>query len=181
MKNTREKIINAAIETLGRKPSATMEEIADETGLNRRTLHRYFKGRSDLIEAIIEHTAAICFSNLQHALKVSDDPLQQLKAMFLNDIKCGYQFRFLHGFNEEIENNKKSASPEYAEMMKSFRKLLEMLVQRKLTSPNLTLDWIEKLYFSMVETAIKAIMEEDYEADKWHEMAWLSYWNAIKQ
>lgn len=49
--NTQQKIINTAISVFNDDFSATFEEIAIRCSLNRRTLHRYFKNRNELLEA----------------------------------------------------------------------------------------------------------------------------------
>lgn len=49
---TRRAILDAAIETLTRTPSASMADIATAANVGRTTVHRYFAERSDLIDAI---------------------------------------------------------------------------------------------------------------------------------
>lgn len=49
---TRQAILGAAIETLGRNPAATLGEIAAAAGVGRTTLHRYFAERTDLLAAV---------------------------------------------------------------------------------------------------------------------------------
>jgi TetR/AcrR family transcriptional regulator, repressor for lfrA len=49
---TRQAIIDAAVETLGRNPGATLGEIATAADVGRTTLHRYFAERADLLAAV---------------------------------------------------------------------------------------------------------------------------------
>jgi TetR/AcrR family transcriptional repressor of lfrA len=49
---TRQAIVDAAIEVLGRSPAASLGEIATAAEVGRTTLHRYFAERSDLMAAV---------------------------------------------------------------------------------------------------------------------------------
>lgn len=51
---TRQAIIDAAIDVLGRNTTATLQEIATAAEVGRTTLHRYFAERSDLVNAVRE-------------------------------------------------------------------------------------------------------------------------------
>ena len=49
---TRDAIIEAAFQILGRNPGASLGDIAALAGVGRATLHRHFKGRADLMAAL---------------------------------------------------------------------------------------------------------------------------------
>jgi AcrR family transcriptional regulator len=51
-RRTRGLIIDAGIEVLAERPSATLAEIADAADVSRSTLHRHFADRNDLLAAI---------------------------------------------------------------------------------------------------------------------------------
>lgn len=52
MSVTRDELLRAAADFLGRRPNATQDEIASAVGVSRATLHRYFSGRGALMEAL---------------------------------------------------------------------------------------------------------------------------------
>ncbi|AFM15249.1 transcriptional regulator [Mycolicibacterium chubuense NBB4] len=52
MSATRDQLLRAAADFLGRRPNATQDEIAAAVGVSRATLHRHFAGRSALMEAL---------------------------------------------------------------------------------------------------------------------------------
>jgi len=54
MSSTRDQLLRAAADFLGRRPNATQEEIAAAVGVSRATLHRHFSGRLALMEALEE-------------------------------------------------------------------------------------------------------------------------------
>ncbi|MER7417576.1 TetR/AcrR family transcriptional regulator [Micromonospora peucetia] len=49
---TRQAIVDAAIEVLGRNPAASLGDIATAAEVGRTTLHRYFAERADLLAAL---------------------------------------------------------------------------------------------------------------------------------
>ncbi|WP_406104638.1 TetR/AcrR family transcriptional regulator [Micromonospora globbae] len=49
---TRQAIIDAAIDVLGRNPAASLGDIATAADVGRTTLHRYFADRADLLKAV---------------------------------------------------------------------------------------------------------------------------------
>lgn len=52
---TRRAIIDAAVEVLSERPTATLSDVADVAGVARSTLHRYFADRAELVTALTEH------------------------------------------------------------------------------------------------------------------------------
>ncbi|HWI22960.1 MAG TPA: TetR/AcrR family transcriptional regulator [Baekduia sp.] len=50
--HTQRAIIDAAVQCLGADFTASLADIAKQAGVGRTTLHRYFKGRNDLLTAI---------------------------------------------------------------------------------------------------------------------------------
>jgi AcrR family transcriptional regulator len=49
---TRDAILEAAFQVLGKNPRASLADIAARAGVGRATLHRHFKGREDLMAAL---------------------------------------------------------------------------------------------------------------------------------
>lgn len=54
MSSTRDQLLRAAADFLGRRPNATQDEIATAVGVSRATLHRHFAGRLALMAALEE-------------------------------------------------------------------------------------------------------------------------------
>ncbi|SRX79764.1 TetR/AcrR family transcriptional regulator [Mycolicibacterium parafortuitum] len=52
--SSREELLRAAADFLGRRPNATQDEIAAAVGVSRATLHRHFAGRVALMTALEE-------------------------------------------------------------------------------------------------------------------------------
>jgi AcrR family transcriptional regulator len=58
MSSTRDQLLRAAADFLGRRPNATQDEIATAVGVSRATLHRHFSGRAALMAALEELAVA---------------------------------------------------------------------------------------------------------------------------
>lgn len=178
MKDTKTKIVIGAIKAFSKNPSATMEEIAESINLNRRTLHRYFSSKAELIVEITQHTTRLCLTKTKEAILSSTNPINQLKTMFLSDIEDGYQFRFLYNYTENIYDYEED-SPEFKEMMEIFRNLLKNLSENNLLNTKYSLDWLESFYFSTIDAAISLIQKDNSNENKIKQMAWVSYLNGI--
>ena len=57
--------------------------IATNCGLNRRTLHRYFKSRQELLEACYSTMVAECKDAAKQAFEEAETPLLQLEQLLL--------------------------------------------------------------------------------------------------
>jgi TetR/AcrR family transcriptional repressor of mexCD-oprJ operon len=75
-----EKIVVAAVECLGRNPSASLGEIAQAAGVGRVTLYGHFPSREVLVEAALTRVLADGDEVLQ-ALDLSGDPVQALRSL----------------------------------------------------------------------------------------------------
>ena len=178
MSKTKNKILSAAIKVFSKSPAASMENIAESVNLNRRTLHRYFSSKSELIKEIIDYASFLCLQKTIEAIQSSTDPVEQLKTMFLSDIESGYQFRFLYHYKDGYKGME-SESSNFKQMMKLFKDLLKTLQKNQNFNSELSIDWIESFYFSTIDAAINLIEDDELNMQKINEMAWTSYSKAI--
>ncbi len=70
--DTRERILDVAIEVLGKTPHAGMGEVATAAGVVRRTVYGYFPSRSDLVLALTERAVNEIATVLAEAATVDD-------------------------------------------------------------------------------------------------------------
>lgn len=176
---TRNRIIEAGIDLLANNPTTSMEEIASSINLNRRTLHRYFKGKAELIEAIANYACEICYMNTRDCFSSTKDSLEQLKSMFISDIRSGNRFRFLNSFYDSPEELA-TKSESYMKMMSLFRENLELLIIQNQFSPELTLNWVESFYMATVEAAITSIARQPSNETLIMDMAWKTFTGGVK-
>jgi AcrR family transcriptional regulator len=60
-----------------------IDAVMSETGISKRTLYKYFSSKEDLVEAVLDYYGANIAERLfVPAMKTSDDPREQLLALF---------------------------------------------------------------------------------------------------
>lgn len=103
MNKTQTTIVNVAIDVLSKDEGASMETIAEQAGVSRMTIHRYFKNRERLFasihEVLIERTLAI----FNESMETIEDPLEQMESIIkTNAGQNGFHLLFReHGHHEE--------------------------------------------------------------------------------
>src|SRR3954454_14505641 len=67
-----EAVIEAALELLGSNPDASMQEIAEASGLGRTTVYRHFPTRDELFSALLDHAIDRSWNRARSILEDSD-------------------------------------------------------------------------------------------------------------
>lgn len=181
--STQQKIIEAAISVLNDNFSATLEDIAINCGLNRRTIHRYFKNRNELLEA--------CNKNMMEAWELaaikacdsSEDPLVQLEHLLYAGIDSGTKYAFLIKLND----NGKASSVKYEnEQSEAYFKrrdqlfdAIKELQKQQMVDDEFPLPWIRILFTSVITATITAFRSGDIAQNEVKKLAWYSFSRSI--
>ncbi len=93
---TRDAIVAAALALLGENPSASFSEIAIKAGVGRATLHRHFRNRETLIDAISHQ----CMDEMEKAVLTREGgatmgAAERLESMFRATVPLGDRYSFL--------------------------------------------------------------------------------------
>lgn len=179
MKETKNQILQSAILVWGNNLAATLDDIASHSGISRRTLHRHYSGRDDLLDSVFNYIIDEYLLSLEQNIKNSINDKELLKAFLWFDIKSSKkylvfcQLRKAEFQHIEVENNN------FKEMYAIYMNLFKKLQDHQKISKNLSLQWIESFYLSIVETSDK-IIDSGVDINECFEMAWFSLWNGIK-
>ncbi|UUF13024.1 MULTISPECIES: TetR/AcrR family transcriptional regulator [Flavobacterium] len=181
MKDTKGKIIEAAISILNKNQSASIEQIAAEAGITRRTIHRYFSDRLSLIEHCKENMLTVCNEKMSNAYKSSQDPITQIEYMLYAAIEVGNQYCFLkklyqHTDYSEIKNNNES---EYNNIKLQWFKLIENLQSGGYINTELTIGWIYNLFGGIIETAVLSVQSGNISLNDVKKFGWISFKGGI--
>lgn len=180
--NTREKIIEAAIEILSTDYAATTQKIADKAGVSRRTLVRYFQSKQELIRTVAIHIMTNYYNQVKSVVLNSKDPKERLQALFFGCIDCGSQLGFLKMLMDQSELTKESdLFADFSDLMIIFNTTLKELKDLGLISPHLTIGWVEYAFHGMAEGASMALRDGAVAQRDIHQMSWSSFWNSIKK
>ena len=149
----REKIIHKSAElflTLGFK-SVTMDDIAQEMGISKKTIYVHFANKTKLVEAVtFELFETIC-DGIDCICDASKNPIEELYdiKMFvmhhLKNEKSSPQFQ-LKKYYPMIYDALKLK--QFGKMHESVKESLQMGVDTELFRPKINVDFISRMYFN---------------------------------
>ncbi|MDD7886751.1 TetR/AcrR family transcriptional regulator [Flavivirga sp. 57AJ16] len=181
MISTRTKIIAAAVRCLRNNQSDTLEKIAEEAGVSRRTLHRYFENREDLIESCKNEMLVSCNKAMTTAYASDKDPIKKIRNMLFAAIEQGANYSFVKRIYERSNFSDLDRKKEFeSDNVKSkWLKTINELQKAKRLNTELTTPWIFNLFGSIIETAIYAVESGDVAKNDNKNFAWISFKGAI--
>lgn len=181
MKDTQDRIIDAAVLCLNKDIGATIDEIATELGLNRRTIHRHFKDRESLITCCQEKMMAKCNQAMEEAYSSSDIALEQVKNMFYAAYSIGIEYSFVKKTStrsaySDVVNEEKEA---YDNVKSKWFKLIEQLQEEEIVSREIPVSWIYNLFGGMIDIAIAARISGDVAVNDLDRLSWTAFLGSI--
>lgn len=177
METTELKIIDAAIEVFNIDLSANLETVADYAGVTRRTLHRYFKDRAELMKACQAEMQGKCRTAMMAAINSHTNPLKQLENMLYAGINCGSKYAFLDKLQQHPPYRQMPDAPEgeFDDVKKRWFTIVAQLQTEGTISAELTTAWIFVLFGSMVTTTINALNSGNVARNDIKRFAWFSF------
>jgi AcrR family transcriptional regulator len=94
-RRNRRTVLDAAVALLAQRPQATMQEVADASGLGRTTVYRHFPRRQDLIDALFEEVLREAAETVEDALRNASSARELLCELGPRIIAIGDRYRFL--------------------------------------------------------------------------------------
>jgi AcrR family transcriptional regulator len=98
----RDAVIAAAIGLLGQRPDASMQEIAEASGVGRTTVYRHFPAREDLVRGIfavvVDEARAIAVA----AIAAGGSAAEVLRRLGPEIVGLGERYRFLEAHRELV-------------------------------------------------------------------------------
>lgn len=149
----REKIINKASElflTLGFK-SVTMDDIANEMGISKKTIYVHFETKTKLVEATTFSVFENICDGIDRICEASQNPIEELY-----DIKL-YAMKFLKNEKTSPQYQLKKYYPQihqrlqrkqFEKMQFSIKKSIQKGVETGIFRPAIDIDFISRMYFS---------------------------------
>lgn len=181
MKDTKEKIIDAAVVCLNNSITATIDEIASYIDINRRTIHRYFTDRESLIKCCQDKMLRKCNQAMEEAYSSSDDALQQVENMFYAAFSIGTEFSFVkklatRSAYSEVVNSEEQA---YDNVKEKWFKLIDQLHHKGVISRDIPVPWIYNLFGGMIDIAIAARESGDVAVNDLKRLSWMAFKGSI--
>src|SRR3954465_12123081 len=99
-RRNRRTVLDAAVALLAQRPQATMQEVADASGLGRTTVYRHFPRRQDLIDALFEEVLREAAEAIDAALEAPQTPRRLLCELGPAMVEVGDRYAFLEAHPE---------------------------------------------------------------------------------
>lgn len=179
---SKQKIIESAIFIFNADFSATLDKVATHAGVSRRTLHRHFKDRQDLLDACIFEMMKTWQEAMLIAFKKSTDPIKQLEEMLYAGIDCGTKYSFLTKLQnraEELSALPAGENESYSQARDRWFSFIPDLVSKNIINNNLTMPWVRILFTHMIMVAVDALQSGDIAPNAIKANAWYSFRRSI--
>ncbi|WP_378181413.1 TetR/AcrR family transcriptional regulator [Aquimarina sp. SS2-1] len=155
----KEKIIEKANDmflSLGFK-SVTMDDLASEMGISKKTIYAHFQNKTKLVEATTDHLFCSISDGIDAILEEKQEPIEELYAIkafvmhHLKDEKTSPQYQ-LQKYYPKIHNSLKVR--QFETMQECVIENLERGIKKGVFRKNINVEIISRLYF-MGMTGIK--------------------------
>ena len=180
--STEQAIVEAATIVFNSDYFAPLEKVAERAGISRRTLHRYFTGREELLARCAVDMQRICRQALIQALASSVEPLIQLENMLYAGVECGSRYAFFRKLHTRPDHHhapqQATACAEYDDVQTRCYAVITRLQRAGLISAQLTPEWVLLLLSGVVKTTIDA-REAGATELQLRESAWFSFSKGI--
>ncbi len=102
-RRNREAVLEAAVRLLGQRPDASMQEVAEASGVGRTTVYRHFPNREDLVRGLFERVVGESLA-MSWRLVEQDPPAAELyRQMGREALDITARYRFLRAHEGVLE------------------------------------------------------------------------------
>lgn len=134
-----EAVIDAALEILARNPNASMQTIAERSGVGRTTVYRHFPTRVDLIRALFVRVLDEAETVTREVIDPDAPAATVLRALGPALIGIGLRFQYLHGLRQMGDAVIAEAAFKLDDPVRVY---LSAAIERGEIRPELPLQWI---------------------------------------
>src|SRR5690606_24782949 len=164
----REKIIHKAVDlylTFGFK-SVTMDDIANEMGISKKTIYQYFENKTVLVEESVMYLFETISCGIEHIREQDNNPIEEIyeikKFLMLNlkDEKSSPQYQLEKYYPKIFKNIK---DKQYCVMQECVTCNLQRGIDSGLFRDSINVEFISKIYFTcMMALKDKALFPLDH-------------------
>lgn len=178
MKNTREKIISAAVSVWNEDYGAPLKYIARDAGISRMTLHRHFCGRDAILLAITDEFVERIAKVLDDAMNEAQQPVQQMEYLVKNTHLLGEDYNFLFDLFEQ-KGRPDDLVERFTFFEEKFAAFFDNLIAQGVVKPGVNAKWANALLEGMMKSAFR-MRQRGWESDSnLGNLLWDAYQSAI--
>ena len=157
MKDTKQRLILAALEVMHHDPNASLASIAEQAGMSSMTIHRHFDNKKTLyIEAsvaVIDHaTDLLAASRSMHS-----QPMEQLRYLVEESVISKLNYHYLSFLAEEFDNHKVVKA--YDRMVEGFDTLADQLKKDGSMDSDMPTSWVVNMFEGIVGAGFHSLHE----------------------
>src|SRR3954468_21829128 len=101
-RRNRNAVLEAGARLLAERPAASMQEIADASGVGRTTVYRHFPAREDLVAALVTQVAEEATEVTNGAVAGDRTAEEVLRDLAAHLVALGRRWSFLRAQREEV-------------------------------------------------------------------------------
>jgi len=180
MAETKSKILQSAIIIWGKNLTASLDDIASHINISRRTLHRHYSGRDDLMNSVFNYIIEEYLIQIKIIIQNASSHKNQLKAFLYYDIESGSKYLVFCQLRKTNYKEIESQNVNFQELYAIYQGLFKQLKDEKKIREKLSSQWLEIFYSTIVESALKSI-DSGVNKKECLNMTWSSFWNGIKR
>jgi len=178
MKNTKENIIQAAVLLLEKDKNCSLEEIATKAGVSRRTLHRYFDGKEELIIAVFENLAEIYYEGFLEIIGEEKPILETVRSLLSYDLKMFSSNSTVYYLYESFKDRYTFGEEDIKEIEEQSILVFSKLCEEEYLNQNIDYQWVNAFYDSLIHLGNSQI-KKGIEHNLVEETIWQLFWNGI--
>jgi AcrR family transcriptional regulator len=168
-RRNREAVLEAAIKLLGERPDASMQEVADASGVGRTTVYRHFPNRESLVKGLFVRVVNESLA-MSWRLVEEDPPAGDLyRRMGREALEITYRYRFLRAHNEMLAEVLEEAGVGLPnDPMVDYLKRAQ---ERGELRPDMPVEWFFSVAQAVISQAVDSAIDGDFERDRAGELA----------
>src|SRR4051812_21531312 len=101
-RRNRNAVLEAGARLLAERPTASMQDIADASGVGRTTVYRHFPAREDLVAALIEQVAEEALHIIEEAVAADGAASEVLRRLSHDVVALGRRWSFLRAQRDAV-------------------------------------------------------------------------------
>ena len=176
--STKDALIEAAFELLGKDSTTSLANIAARAGVGRATLHRHFPTRETLIQTMALRAIKELDAAADDAYDDAPNYTQALKKVIEALVPLGDRYRFL--WREPLENDPKIAK-ELERQKRETLELVEDAQKEGAFDPAIPSTWIVQAYDHVLMAAWESVNAGETTSAQAVELAWRTLMTGLKK
>lgn len=160
---TAKAILEAAERVLSANPAATMEQVAEEAGVARTTVHRRFTSRETLVDAMTSWATQQFHDAVTSARPETAPPLVALYQVTANVLRVKISWGFAMN---AIKSEDSDAARVHADVLDQCDRLFRRLQHTGAVRPDTDLTWARRTYYALIHEAAQNQPTDAREVDE---------------